>query len=122
MRKIITASLVLLAVGGLAMGCRGLGTSQYNHEVSFGADRIDEIEVNNDSWDIEFKHSDSPSITIACDGKRQNNKSEPVTIDLDGNKIIVTQEDQGDGMGGFTFGKKARSPYPFLTMKSIRLH
>ncbi|CAM3414249.1 MULTISPECIES: DUF4097 family beta strand repeat-containing protein [Paenibacillus] len=106
MRKIITASLVLLAVGGLAMGCRGLGTSQYNHEVSFGADRIDEIEVNNDSWDIEFKHSDSPSITIACDGKRQNNKSEPVTIDLDGNKIIVTQEDQGDGMGGFTFGKK----------------
>lgn len=67
MRKIITASLVLLAVGGLAMGCRGLGTSQYNHEVSFGADRIDEIEVNNDSWDIEFKHSDSlasPSLAM----------------------------------------------------------
>jgi len=106
MRKIIITSLVLLAVGGLATGCRGLGTSQYNHEASFEADQIDEIEINNESWDIEFKHSDSPSIIIACDGKRQNNKSDPVTINLDGNKIIVTQEDQGDGMGGFTFGKK----------------
>ncbi|GIO96014.1 hypothetical protein J14TS5_11000 [Paenibacillus lautus] len=107
MRKIITTSLVLLTVGGLVMGCEGVGkATSYNHESSYEANRIEEIEVNNESWDIEFKRSDSPNITIACEGKRQNNKSDPVTINHDGNKIVVTQEDQGSAMAGFTFGKK----------------
>lgn len=106
MRKIITTSLVLLIVGGLAMGCQGIGKSDYHHEASFEAKLIEEIEINNESWDIDFRRSDSPNITIACEGKRENNKSDPVTIDQEGKKIIVTQKDQGGAMAGFTFGKK----------------
>lgn len=106
MRKIITTSLVLLTVVGLAMGCQGVGKSGYHHEASFEAKLIEEIEINNESWDIEFKRSDSSNITIACDGKRQGNKSDPVTIDQEGNKIVVTQNDQGGAMAGLTFGKK----------------
>lgn len=105
MKKIITASLVLIAVSGLAMGCQGIGKQSYSHETSFETNRLEEIEIHNESWDIEFKHTDSPNITIACEGKRQENKSDPVTITPDGNKIVVTQQDQG-GMGGITFGKK----------------
>lgn len=107
MRKILTTSLVLLTVGGFVMGCQGVGKStSYNHESSYEANRIEEIEINNESWDIEFKRSGSPNITIACEGKRQNNKSDPVTIDQEGRKIVVTQKDQGGAMAGFTFGKK----------------
>lgn len=108
MRKIITTSLVLLTVGGLAMGCQGVGKSGYHHEASFEAKLIEEFEINNESWDIEFKRSDSSNITIACDGKRQDNKSDPVTIDQEGNKIVVTQKDQGGAIAGFTFGKKGK--------------
>lgn len=108
MRKIITTSLVLLIVGGLAIGCQGVGKSGYHHEASFEAKLIEEIEINNESWDIEFKRSDSSNITIACDGKRQDNKSDPVTIDQEGNKIVVTQNDQGGAIAGFTFGKKGK--------------
>ncbi len=106
MRKIINTSLVLLIVGGLAMGCQGVGKPAYHHEASFEATLIEEIEINNESWDIELKRSDSPNITIACDGKRQDNKRDPVTIDQEGKKIVVTQKDQGGAMAGFTFGKK----------------
>ncbi|MCT1399428.1 DUF4097 domain-containing protein [Paenibacillus sp. p3-SID867] len=107
MRKILATSLVLLTVGGFVMGCQGVGNStSYNHESSYEASRIEEIEINNESWDIEFRRSDSPNITIACDGKRQDNKSDPVTIDQEGKKIVVTQKDQGGAMAGFTFGKK----------------
>ncbi|MGE7823258.1 DUF4097 family beta strand repeat-containing protein [Paenibacillus sp. NPDC093718] len=106
MRKIISASLVLLTVAGLAMGCQGVGKSSYHHEASFEAKLIEEIEINNESWEIEFKRSDSSNIIIACDGKRRDNKSAPVTIDQEGKKIVVTQKDQGGAMAGFTFGKK----------------
>lgn len=107
MRKILTTSLVLLTVGGFFTGCQSVGKStSYNHESSYEANRIKEIEINNVSWDIEFRRSNSPNITIACEGKRQNNKSDPVTIDQEGKKIVVTQKDQGGAMAGFTFGKK----------------
>lgn len=104
MKKMIAASLVLAAVGGLAIACQGIGKQTFNHEASFEASLIEKIEIRNESWDIELTHTDSPNITIACAGKRQANESDPVTISHDGNKIVITQEDQG-GMGGFTFSK-----------------
>ncbi|RAR44559.1 DUF4097 family beta strand repeat-containing protein [Paenibacillus sp. MDMC362] len=105
MKKLIAASLVLAAVCGLVIACQGIGKQTFKHETSFEASLIKEIEIHNESWDIELKHTDSPNITIACVGKRQDNESDPVTISHDGNKIVIAQEDQG-GMGGFTFSKK----------------
>lgn len=105
MKKIIFASIVLITVGGLAVGCQEAGKQSFENKTSFAASRIEAIEINNDSWDIEFKNTESKQITIACEGKRQDKKSDPVTIHHNGNKLVVTQQDQG-GMEGFSFGKK----------------
>ncbi|MFP4978032.1 DUF4097 family beta strand repeat-containing protein [Paenibacillus sp. CN-4] len=105
MKKILTASLVFMALGALVIGCQGIGEASYHQETSFEAKGIEEIEVNNDSWDIVFKDTDSPNITVTCEGKQRDKKSEPVTINQDGEKMIITQQDQGGISGGFTFGK-----------------
>ncbi|MEN1990352.1 DUF4097 family beta strand repeat-containing protein [Paenibacillus hubeiensis] len=105
MGKMLTALLVLMAIGVLVSGCQGIGKASYHHETSFEAKRIEEIEVHNDSWDIEFQHTDSPNIIVICDGKQLDGKSDPVTINQDGNKMIITQQDQGGITGGFSLGK-----------------
>lgn len=105
MRKMLTASLVLTAIGLLVSGCQGIGKASYHHETSFETKRIEQIEVNNDSWDIEFKPTDSPNITVTCDGKQLDEKSAPVTINQDGKKMIITQQDRGGITGGFSLGK-----------------
>lgn len=105
MRKMLTVLFVLMAIGVLVSGCQGIGKASYHHETSLEAKRIEEIVVHNDSWDIEFKHTDSPNITVICDGKQLDEKSAPVTIDQDGKKMIITQQDQGGITGGFTLGK-----------------
>ncbi|GIP34889.1 DUF4097 family beta strand repeat-containing protein [Paenibacillus sp. J2TS4] len=105
MQKIIFVTMVLTMVGGLAVGCQGPGKQNFESKASYEANLIEEIEINNDSWDMEFKNSESRQITIVCKGKQQDKKSDPVTITHDGNKIVVTQQDEG-GMDGFSFGKK----------------
>ncbi|WGU93945.1 DUF4097 domain-containing protein [Paenibacillus dendritiformis] len=105
MKNIIIASLVLITVGGLAVGCQGVGRQSFENKTSFAANGIQAIEINNDSWDIELKNTESRQITITCEGKREDKKIDPVTVTNEGNKLVVTQRDQG-GMGGFSFGKK----------------
>lgn len=104
MKKMIFASLILITVGGLAAGCQG-GGQNFDSKTSFAANGLQAIEINNDSWDIEFKNTESEQITIACEGKRHDKKSDPVTLTHNGNKLVVTQQDQG-GMEGFSFGKR----------------
>ncbi|MFD3271777.1 DUF4097 domain-containing protein [Paenibacillus dendritiformis] len=105
MKNIIIASLVLITVDGLAVGCQGVGRQSFENKTSFAANGIQAIEINNDSWDIELKNTESRQITITCEGKREDKKIDPVTVTNEGNKLVVTQRDQG-GMGGFSFGKK----------------
>nr|WP_213471130.1 DUF4097 family beta strand repeat-containing protein [Paenibacillus dendritiformis] len=123
MKKMIFASLALVAVGGLAVGCQGVGMQDFKNKISFEANGIEAIEMNNDSWDIEFKNTESRQITIACEGKRQDKNSDPVTLLHDGKKIVITQQDQG-GMGGFSFGKKGTIyiSIPDRGVDSITLH
>ncbi|MBK3493935.1 DUF4097 family beta strand repeat protein [Viridibacillus sp. YIM B01967] len=107
MKKIILASVALIAIGGLAFIIKGAGGKSFEKENSFEIDRIEEVEINNESWDIEFKNTESKKITIEVEGKQEDKKNDPVTINNNGKKILVNQQDQKRSFtGGFSFGKK----------------
>lgn len=107
MKKIILASIGVIVIGGLAFGFKVVGAKSFEKEKSFKVDSIKEVEINNESWDIEFKNTKSKKITIAVEGKQKDKKNDPVIIKNDGEKIVVNQQDQERGLiGGFSFGKK----------------
>ncbi|PFW97201.1 hypothetical protein COL32_04220 [Bacillus pseudomycoides] len=107
MKKIILASTAVIVIGGLAFCLKGVGAKGFEKENSFEVDRIEEIEINKESWNIEFKNTKSKKITIAVEGKQEDKKKDPVTIKEDGKKIVVSQKDQKGGFfAGFSFGKK----------------
>ncbi|PEA54934.1 hypothetical protein CON64_10455 [Bacillus pseudomycoides] len=74
-------------------------------ESSFEVDNIERLEINNDSWDIEFKNTESNKITTTAEGKKDK-KYDLVTIKNDGKKIVVNQQDRKEMFEGFSFGKK----------------
>ncbi|MGE8203612.1 DUF4097 family beta strand repeat-containing protein [Heyndrickxia sp. NPDC080065] len=107
MKKTLAAiTIVLIAIGGSACSIKDVGKKNVEIKKSFAVDRINEIEINNESWDVEFKHTESKKITIAAEGKQLDKEKDPVTIENDGNKIIVKQQDKKGGRQGFSFGKK----------------
>ncbi|MDM5186638.1 DUF4097 family beta strand repeat-containing protein [Bacillus sp. DX4.1] len=106
MKKIILASTVLIVIGGLVFSIKGVGAKSFEKTKSFEVDRIEEVEINNESWDIEFKNTKSKKIIIEVEGKQKDKKNDPVTIKNDGKKIEVNQQDQKGMFEGFSFGKK----------------
>lgn len=56
--KIILASTALIVIGGLVFSIKGVGAKSFEKN-SFEVDRIEEVEINNESWDIEFKNTKS---------------------------------------------------------------
>ncbi|MBK3495080.1 hypothetical protein JFL43_09465 [Viridibacillus sp. YIM B01967] len=56
MKKIKVAFVVLIAIGGLAFIIKGAGGKSFEKDNSFEVDRIEELEINNQSWDIEFSY------------------------------------------------------------------
>ncbi|MDM5157185.1 DUF4097 family beta strand repeat-containing protein [Bacillus sp. DX1.1] len=106
MKKIILASTALIVIGGLVFSIKGVGAKSFEKKNSFEVDRIEEVEINNESWDIEFKNTKSKKITIEVEGKQKDKKNDPVTITNDGKKIEVNQKDQKGIFEGFSFGKK----------------
>ncbi|MCU5096999.1 DUF4097 family beta strand repeat-containing protein [Bacillus wiedmannii] len=107
MKKIILASTAVIVIGGLAFCLKGVGAKSFEKENSFEVDRIEEIEINKESWNIEIKNTKSKKITIAVEGKQEDKKKDPVTIKDDEKKIVVNQKDQKGGFfEGFSFGKK----------------
>ncbi|TQR20512.1 DUF4097 domain-containing protein [Psychrobacillus vulpis] len=106
MKKMILASIAFIAIGGFAFSVKEVEAKSFEKENSFEVGNIEEVEINNESWNIEVKNTKSQKIKISVEGK-QKKKKDPVTIKNDGKKIVVNQQDQEGGlMGGFTFGKK----------------
>lgn len=107
MKKMIAAlTIVLIVMVGSACSMKDAEKKNVEIKKSFAVDHIEEVEINNESWDVEFKHTESNKITIAVIGKQLDKEKEPVTIENDGNKIIVNQQDKKGGIQGFSFGKK----------------
>ncbi|WJE61604.1 DUF4097 family beta strand repeat-containing protein [Bacillus mycoides] len=107
MKKIILASTAVIVIGGLTFCLKGVGAKSFEKENSFEVDRIEEIEINKESWNIEIKNTKSKKITIAVEGKQEDKKKDPVTIKNDEKKIVVNQKDQKGGFfEGFSFRKK----------------
>ncbi len=107
MKKIILASTAVIVIGGLAFCLKGVGAKSFEKEKSFEVDRIEEVEINKESWNIEFKNTKSKKIIIEVEGKQKDKKKDPVIIKEDGKKVVVSQKDQKGGFfEGFSFGKK----------------
>ncbi|MEH6976048.1 DUF4097 family beta strand repeat-containing protein, partial [Bacillus pseudomycoides] len=106
MKKIILASILMIVIVGVAFSLKEVGTKSFEKEISFAVDSVEEIEINNEDWDVEFKNTESKKITITVEGKQKDKKNDPVTIKNDGEKIVVSQKEKKEGFwGGFSFGK-----------------
>ncbi len=102
----ILTCTALIVTGGLIFSFKEVRGKSFEKENSLDADSIEEIEINNESWDIEFKNTKSKKITIEVKGKQKDKKRDPVTINNDGKKIKINQKDQKGILEGFSFGKK----------------
>ena len=100
----IFAFVAFIAIGGLALSIKAAGGKSFEKKHSFEAGSVEEVEINNESWDIAFKNTEAKKVIIAVEGKQQDKKNDPVTMKYDGKKMIVNQQDQG--IEGFSFGKK----------------
>ncbi|MCM3738437.1 hypothetical protein M3215_22305 [Bacillus cytotoxicus] len=74
MKKIIIAATVLIVTGGFVFYVKGVGAKSIEKK-SFEVERIEEVEINNESWDIEFKNTESNKITISAEGKQKDKKT-----------------------------------------------
>ncbi|MGG4397582.1 hypothetical protein ABEX25_25115 [Paenibacillus thiaminolyticus] len=119
MKKMIFTSLILITVGGLAAGCQGGGQS-FDSKTSFAANGLQTIEINNDSWDIELKNTESRQITIACEGKRHDKKSDPGPLPITGVNLLSHSKTRG-AWKDLVSAREALSIYPSLIMKYKRL-
>ncbi|MFJ8529848.1 DUF4097 family beta strand repeat-containing protein [Bacillus sp. NPDC094106] len=107
MKKIILASIFIIVVVGVVFSLKEVRVKSFEKETSFTVDSVEEIEVNNENWNVEFKNAESKKVTISAEGKQKDKKNDPVTVKNDGKKIIVNQQDQKGGfIEGFSFGKK----------------
>ncbi|WP_459500678.1 DUF4097 domain-containing protein [Bacillus sp. C1] len=108
MKKIIAGSILLFSIVGIILGFQVVGAESFKKEQTFEADRIEEVEVNNDSWNIEFKHTESKKIAIEVDGKQKNKKKDPVTIRTDKKKLFINQTGEQRWLSGFSFGREGK--------------
>ncbi|PEP65666.1 DUF4097 family beta strand repeat-containing protein [Bacillus pseudomycoides] len=107
MKKTILASILIIVVAGVVFSLKEVGTKSFEKENSFAVGSVEEIEINNENWDVAFKSAESSKVTIAVEGKQEDKKNDPVTMKKDGKKIVVNQKEQKEGFaGGFSFGKK----------------
>ncbi|WP_018764430.1 DUF4097 family beta strand repeat-containing protein [Bacillus sp. 105MF] len=107
MKKTILASILIIVVAGVVFSLKEVGTKSFEKENSFAVGSVEEIEINNENWDVAFKSAESSKVTIAVEGKQEDKKNDPVTMKKDGKKIVVNQKEQKEGFAeGFSFGKK----------------
>ena len=81
-------------------------SAKFEIDESYSSESVESIKVDNDSWDVRFKKSNSNEVTISAEGSK--GKNPPVTFQLDGTTLTIKQEDQTESgfFDGFTFGKK----------------
>ncbi|EOW9527940.1 DUF4097 family beta strand repeat-containing protein [Bacillus cytotoxicus] len=107
MKKMIVAAIFIIVVVGIVFSLKEVRGKSFEKKISFAVDSVEEIEVNNESWNVEFKNTESKKVTITAEGKQKDKKNAPVAIKNDGKKMIVNQQDQKGGfIEGFSFGKK----------------
>ncbi|PAD35079.1 DUF4097 family beta strand repeat-containing protein [Terribacillus saccharophilus] len=108
MKKIISTSVALVVIGGLAFSAYNYSAKEKSFEKnkSYNTDNIESLKVDSDSWEVSFKKSDSNELTISAEGKQIDDN--PVTFMREGEALVIKQNEQEQNgfLGGFTFGKK----------------
>jgi len=100
--------IVCLAIAGLLYSALSVQKDHFRKEESIDLEGIEEIEINNNSWDVELKHTESKQISIVAEGRQKEKESDPVTIKSKGNKIVVNQSDEKGFLQGFSFRKSGK--------------
>jgi hypothetical protein len=75
-KKIFIVSIAIIAIGGLVLSLMAGKGKNYRKEISFEIEAIKEVVINNESWDLEFKNTESNKLTISVEGKQKDKKSD----------------------------------------------
>lgn len=107
MKKIIVIAILVITIASAVLGFKVFQVKDFKQERSFEINNIKEIEVDNGSWNIEFKSTDANKIVISAQGQQVDKKIDPVKIENDENKIVIKQKQKVTKFfNGFTFRKK----------------
>ncbi|MGE7911353.1 DUF4097 family beta strand repeat-containing protein [Lysinibacillus xylanilyticus] len=97
MKKAIIVLILIIACAGVVLVLKVNSEQSFKKQQTFDAQQIEEIEINNETWNILLESTDSIELTIAIDGKQQKKQKAPVEIKQDGKKINVLQHDTEKG-------------------------
>lgn len=98
---------VMVAIAGVLV--IGLTVDSQKVEIvkQIPADEIRNIEIFNDSWDVELKKSIDNQVHVDMKGKQKDKNKIPVTVTLQDHKLIIQQTKQwGGAFSAFTWGKE----------------
>jgi DUF4097 and DUF4098 domain-containing protein YvlB len=106
-KKIIVIAILFITIASVVFGFKTFQGKDFKKEKSFEINHINEIEVDNENWDIEFKSTDANKIVIFAQGQRADNNLDPVEIEHEGNKVVIKQKKKVNRFfNAFTFRKK----------------
>lgn len=108
MKKILIGFIGVLAIGALVYSLYRTQGDPYEKTKSIDAVGIEQIEVENDSWNIEVKAAKSEKITVTAKGKQKNKETEPVTVEQQGDKLVVKQTKESGVLSGISIGKNGK--------------
>lgn len=97
MKKAIIVLILIIACAGVVFVLKVNSEQSFKKQQTFDAQQIEELEINNETWNILLESTDSNEMTIAIDGKQQKKQNAPVEIKEDGKKINVLQHDTEEG-------------------------
>ncbi|MEQ6354767.1 DUF4097 family beta strand repeat-containing protein [Lysinibacillus sp. M3] len=97
MKKAIIILILIIVCAGVVLVLKVNSEQSFKKQQTFDAQQIEELEINNETWNILLESTDSNDLTIAIDGKQQKKQNAPVEIKQDGKKINVLQHDTEEG-------------------------
>lgn len=107
MKKTIGKLCVVTAIIGVGMVCQSVqaATKDYQDQLIVAGNKVKQINVKTESWNIEMGESDSSEVEVAVEGKQRDKKKVPVILKQQDHQLVIKQKDQKKGMfGGFSFG------------------
>lgn len=71
MKKAIIVLILIIASAGVVFVLKVNSEQSFQKQLTFDAHQIEELEINNETWNILLESTDSNELTIAIDGKQQ---------------------------------------------------
>ncbi|MDR0263239.1 MAG: DUF4097 domain-containing protein [Sphingobacterium sp.] len=99
--------LMVVVLAGVMAIVPLMGSKKLEMTEQILAEEIQNIEVFNDSWDLEMKESADNQIHVDVVGKQKDKKKVPVVITHKDHKLMIRQDKQiGGAFSAFAWGKE----------------